>query len=486
VCLGDFFLYQFNDKGGVKLLNTKIHESAEPIIFEMEGDILTPISIFQRLKGRKKFLLESSYKHEDSGRYSFIGADPYLEMKSVGGKTVIRDLVRQKVTETKTKIIELIPQHLTPNPDLQHLPFYGGAIGYIGYDVIRQYEKIGKVPPDDLQMPDAHLMFYEKVVIMDHLQQKIYISLLNLSGSKTREQLDEEMTFIKKQLMKPAKEEFKDYKLKTYRYQSNMGKQEFMKQVEKAKEYITRGDIFQVVLSQRLQTTFSGDAFAFYRKLRKFNPSPYMFYIDFEEYLVLGASPESLIKVQNGEVITNPIAGTRKRGSTETMDYQLEQELLSDEKELAEHRMLVDLSRNDLGKVCEFGSVTLTKYMKVEWYKHVMHIVSEVKGKLRKGFTSLDALTACLPAGTVSGAPKIRAMQIINELEKVKRGVYSGAIGYVNVNGELDFALAIRMMVIKGNQAYVQAGAGIVLDSDPKKEYEETLNKAKTLLEVGE
>ncbi len=245
------------------------------------------------------------------------------------------------------------------------------------------------------------------------------------------------------------------------------------------------GDVFQIVLSQRLTADFSGDAFSFYRKLRASNPSPYMFFLDFEDYTVLGASPESLIKASGNLVTANPIAGSRPRGKTLAQDEQLTTELLADEKELAEHRMLVDLSRNDLGRVCKVGTVELTKYMTVEKYQHIMHIVSEVQGELADNMTGLDALIAALPAGTVSGAPKIRAMELINQFEKKKRGLYAGAVGYINMNGDLDLALAIRTMVIKDNKAYVQAGAGLVYDSDPETEYHETLHKAKSLTEVG-
>jgi anthranilate synthase component 1 len=260
-------------------------------------------------------------------------------------------------------------------------------------------------------------------------------------------------------------------------------KEDFVDKVKKAKQYIEEGDIFQVVLSQRLKAEMTGDPFSFYRKLRVQNPSPYMYYLDFEDYAVAGASPESLIKATGDKVITNPIAGTRPRGKTEAEDLQLEKSLKEDEKELAEHRMLLDLGRNDLGRVCEFGSITIEKNMVIERYKHVMHLVSEVGGKLKKPNSAIDALIACLPAGTVSGAPKIRAMEIINELEKVKRGIYSGAVGYFSGNGNMDFALAIRTMVIKDGNAYIQAGAGIVHDSVPEKEYEETLHKLKAFLE---
>ena len=266
-------------------------------------------------------------------------------------------------------------------------------------------------------------------------------------------------------------------------FETCISKEQFIEKVNKAKQYILEGDIFQVVPSQRMTADMEGSPFSYYRKLRIKNQSPYMYFIDFDDYAVLGSSPESLIKAINGKVITNPIAGTRPRGATNEEDTNLENDLLKDEKELAEHKMLVDLARNDVGKVSTFGSISVDKYIKVEKYKHVMHLVSEVSGNLRNNYTSVDALISCLPAGTVSGAPKIRAMQIINELEGTKRGIYSGAVGYFSKNGNMDFALAIRTMVIKDKKAYIQAGAGIVHDSVPEKEYEETIHKLKLFLE---
>ncbi|MBB6455118.1 anthranilate synthase component 1 [Salirhabdus euzebyi] len=451
---------------------------------EIEGDTLTPISIFHRLSGRKKFLLESSLKHEKSGRYSFIGSDPYKEVKGFGAETEIYHFHPEKKEVSPHHIIAVMQEQLRKVSDELPFPFYGGGVGYIGYDVIRQFEKIGLTPEDDLKMPDGHLMFYKKVVIMDHQTQKIHVVILHASGSYTDEEIEQQLNETEKQLTTPSNHEFHVENVKTGTFTSNMTKEEYKEKVELAKEHIKKGDIFQVVLSQRLQANFEGNPFSFYRELRRTNPSPYMFYVDFEDYIVLGASPESLISVKGKEVLTNPIAGTRKRGATKAEDLALEQDLLSDEKELAEHRMLVDLGRNDLGRVCEIGSIELTKYMKIERYKHVMHIVSEVKGTLNSSVNGVEALAACLPAGTVSGAPKIRAMQIINDFEKTKRGVYSGAVGYININGDYDFALAIRTMVIKNGTAYVQAGAGVVLDSVPQNEFEETINKAKALLEV--
>ncbi|NMH70318.1 anthranilate synthase component I [Bacillus sp. RO3] len=454
------------------------------VVKELNGDIFTPISLFQSLKGKKKFLLESSLKHEQSGRYSFVGSDPFLECRAYGNTVHL-----QKNSTTEREIIEGDPieiiQGLIPYHDLKDVPFpfAGGGIGYLGYDVIRLYEEIGITPQDELEMPDIHLMFYEKVIVFDHLEHKVFIVAMNDWTEETKECLDGKVLEVEKELSSVYLESHKE-KLSRLSFHSQTSKSEFMKKVETAKKSIREGEIFQVVLSQRLQAAFSDDPFLFYRSLRKSNPSPYMFFIDFEEYVVLGASPESLLKIQGREITTNPIAGTRPRGKTQQEDVELERELLTDEKEIAEHRMLVDLGRNDLGRVCEIGSISLSKYLTIERYKYVMHIVSEVKGVLKEDVTPLEALTSCLPAGTVSGAPKIRAMQIINELEIRKRGVYSGAVGYIGVNGNLDFALAIRTMVLKDKTAYVQAGAGIVYDSDPASEYEETMNKAKSLLEV--
>ncbi|UFT99070.1 anthranilate synthase component I [Radiobacillus kanasensis] len=447
---------------------------------QLNGDVLTPISVFNRIQGKKKFLLESSTISGEKGRYSFIGVNPYKELIGRGNNIT---LIEGENTQEETgKPLELLQQHI-PNDSLDlDFPFYGGAIGFMGYDVIRAYEHIGAIMEDEIQMPEVHQMFYQDVIVFDHLKQTVTILALNLSGERTDEQLEQSLTAFQEDIAAHRLEE--EVLVSKVTFTPSIEKQAFMELVEKAKEHITNGDIFQVVLSQRMKASFDTDPFTFYRNLRRANPSPYMFYIDFEDYIVLGASPESLIKTKGSQLITNPIAGTRPRGKTREEDVQLADELLADEKELAEHKMLVDLSRNDLGRVCEIGSITIPKYMTIERYQHVMHIVSEVQGTLRKDYTGIDALISTLPAGTVSGAPKIRAMQIINELEKQKRGVYAGAVGYINMNGDLDLALAIRTLVIKDKMAYVQAGAGIVYDSDPATEYQETLNKAKSLLEV--
>ncbi|MDC3418122.1 anthranilate synthase component I [Aquibacillus salsiterrae] len=450
---------------------------------KVNGDVLTPISVFNRLNGQKKFLLESSSNHGEKGRYSFIGLDPFKEIIGDGETTTVHNIANDKFHIETGKPLEVIKRHI-PNEDLP-LPFafYGGAIGYIGYDAIRQVEDIGPMLEDEIDMPDIHLMFYQDVIVFDHVRQTVTIISSNLDGQKTDEQLQQRVEQMRDDILTEKTE--KANEPVNVSFQPSINKETFMEMVEVAKQHITDGDIFQVVLSQRMKASFDADPFTFYRSLRRANPSPYMFYIDFDSYIVLGASPESLIKTKGTNVVTNPIAGTRPRGKTDEEDISLAEDLLADEKELAEHKMLVDLSRNDLGRVCEIGSITIPKYMTIERYQHVMHIVSEVQGTLTKDYNGLDALISTLPAGTVSGAPKIRAMQIINGLETKKRGVYAGAVGYINMNGDLDLALAIRTMVIKGNNAYVQAGAGIVYDSDPASEYQETLNKAKSLLEVN-
>ncbi|WP_312094438.1 anthranilate synthase component I [Niallia sp.] len=451
------------------------------LIDEIQGDTLTPISIYQRLSGKKKFLLESSLKHEDSGRYSIIGCDPTFELIGKGFETVILEGDKREVRKERALdlVKKLIPENKAVLPN--SLPVNAGAFGYVGYDNIRQYENIGPEAKDDIGIPDVHLMFFEDLVIFDHLEQKVFLVASPLKDTTTEQELRFRLQIRKLEVTAPYKEDLPEVKLTPF--QASISKEQFIEKVNKAKEYILEGDIFQVVPSQRMTAKIEGSPFSYYRKLRIKNQSPYMYFFDFGDYAVLGSSPESLIKAVDGKVITNPIAGTRPRGTTIEEDISLEKELQRDEKELAEHKMLVDLARNDVGKVSEFGSISVDKYIKVEKYKHVMHLVSEVSGDLMKDYTCVDALVSCLPAGTVSGAPKIRAMQIINELEGTKRGVYSGAVGYFSKNGNMDFALAIRTMVIKDKKAYIQAGAGIVHDSVPEKEYEETIHKLKLFLE---
>jgi anthranilate synthase component 1 len=452
------------------------------VIDEMEGDEVTPVVLYQRLGGTKKFLLESSLIHEDKGRYSFIGSNPYLEVKSKGEEVAI--LSKHESVKQTGKVLDIVERLLSFTPADSPFPFAGGAVGYVGYDIIRQYEVLGEENMDELNMPEAHLMFYKTFLVYDHKQQKVSFVYVYQPGEETPyEEVQIQLQRMKEQVLSQTAPTIPVIELKEA-FTSNVTQEEFYGMVEKAKEYIRAGDIFQVVLSQRLRTKFEGDPFGLYRRLRVTNPSPYMFYVDFEDYTVLGSSPESLLSVRGNKVTTNPIAGTRPRGATKEEDEMIAKELYGNEKEKAEHLMLVDLGRNDLGLVSEIGTVELEKFMAIERYSHVMHLVSEVSGKLKDGVTCLNALQYCLPAGTVSGAPKIRAMTIIDELENRKRSVYSGTVGYISFTGDMDMALAIRTMVVKDNEAYIQAGAGIVYDSSPEGEYTETINKAKALLEV--
>ena len=448
---------------------------------QMEGDIYTAIGIFQSLPGQKKFLLESSFKHEQHGRYSFIGTNPYMEISSTGLQVVVQQEDGSRL-EVEGRFLDVMKDYIPNEVFEMPLPFVGGAVGYVGYDVIRQYEDIGEMLPDEMDMPEAHVMFYRDVIVYDHIQQSISIVSLDVEGEEEHFQRRAEKLKAYIQQGTTTTEQF--HPKRNISFVSQTTERQFHDMIQRAKEEIVKGEIFQVVLSQRFSTNFTDDPFYFYRCLRRHNPSPYMFYVDFEVYQVVGASPESLLKGDGTNVVTNPIAGTRKRGKTAEEDQALEIELLQDEKELAEHRMLVDLGRNDLGRVCEIGSVELTKFMLIEKYKHVMHIVSEVTGKKREDINNSDVLASCLPAGTVSGAPKIRAMSIINELESVKRNVYAGAVGYFSMHGSFDFALAIRTMIVKDGKATIQAGAGIVYDSNPAHEYQEVLNKARAFMEV--
>lgn len=462
-------------------MQTEMQSTLTYKFIKQNADTLTPIGIYSNLKGVKKFLLESSFPHEKKGKFSFIGINPYQEFIGEGNLTTIWDH-EKGTSQTQESPVLTVLKKMLPKLDIDlPVPFVGGAIGYIGYDVIRSYEQIGDVLSDNLEMPDVHLMLYKNIIAFDHSDESAYLIALN-PDQEPESVLDERLADLEKALIATPNAGTSDDAMT---FQPEMDKQEFMEKVTIAKKHIQQGDAFQIVLSQRMKADIDGDPFSFYRKLRKANPSPYMFYIDFEAYQVLGASPESLIQTTGRQIITNPIAGTRPRGKTEAEDATLTDDLLTDEKEIAEHRMLVDLSRNDIGRVSEIDSITIPTYMKVEKYQHVMHMVSEVHGRLRPNYSSIDALIACLPAGTVSGAPKIRAMQIINDLEESKRGVYAGGIGYINVNHDVNIALAIRSLVIKDRKAYLQTGAGIVHDSVPENEYKETLHKAKSLMEVS-
>lgn len=456
-----------------------------PIYLQMNLDQITPIGIYYNLKGENKFLLESVYSEREIGRYSFIGSEPYMSIRSYGEDITITK--SKETINTKGKVLDYIKQYLLREYDQAglNIPFSGGAVGYVGYDVVRQYEKLGEVNKDEIKVPEACLMYYKTYICYDHFKHSMMI-VSNILPDDIREyeKIVEELNKINELIKQNSNiHEFKECD-ENKEFISNMTEQEYCSDVNKAKEYIKAGDIFQVVLSQRLTFKTSSKHFDVYRRLRAKNPSPYLFCIDFGDFHIIGSSPESLVTLNNGRVITNPIAGTRPRGNNLEEDESLKVELLSDEKERAEHMMLVDLGRNDIGKISEFGTVKLDRFMEVDLYSHVMHIVSMVSGKLKARLNCFDALISCLPVGTVSGAPKIRAMEIIDELEDTKRGIYAGAVGYFSYDGNMDTCIGIRTIIFKDQFAYVQAGAGIVYDSIPEMEYKETLNKAMAMKEV--
>lgn len=473
-----------------------------PISMEVYADMETPISLFKRFETSSYcFLLESVEGGEKWARYSIIGRNPFMVVKSYKNKIIIEDK-NGLIKEEEGNPVEIIRGLMGKfkGASLKGLPrFNGGAVGFFGYDLIRYYEHLPNMPVDDLELPESHFMFTDEVLVFDHLKQKIHIIVnLHVNGNVERgynsaidriKGIYNEIFETRWKITDNFKPNF-DKKSMNFSYESNITKERFCDNVIKAKQYIRDGDIFQVVLSQRLCVETEQDPFNVYRALRVINPSPYMYFLKFKDYKIAGSSPEMLVRVEDGIVETCPIAGTRKRGESKEEDDALEKDLLSDEKELAEHTMLVDLGRNDIGRVSKYGSVKVKDLMHIEKYSHVMHIVTNVQGELRDDKTPFDAIMSILPAGTLSGAPKVRAMEIIDELETVKRGPYGGAIGYLSFNGNLDSCITIRTMIFKDGKAYVQAGAGIVADSVPEKEYEETINKAKALLkaleEVGE
>ncbi|MGO3297297.1 anthranilate synthase component I [Pseudolactococcus laudensis] len=446
----------------------------------INADIITPILAYLRLELKHKLILESIPREKENSRYSMIAYNPVHEIKFENG--VLTDNGQVKTGDPLDYLGELTVK----NTEASSLPFTGGAIGFVSYDTISFYENIGEIPEDVIGTPDLHFFLYESYLIFDHKKEQITIVESDIYSG--RSELDQElaMALVLSNLTRPHKNEFETVKLNPLSFTSNTAKAEFMGMVEQAQTYIKNGDMFQIVLSQRLTSQITGNPFDYYRNLRLTNPSNYLYFLDFGDYQIMGASPESLVSVKNGVVTTNPIAGTRQRGADEAEDDALSKDLLGDQKEVAEHRMLVDLGRNDIGKISKVGTVKVTKYMEVEYFRYVMHLTSVVKGELLDSVSSLDALKSTLPAGTVSGAPKIRAMQRIYELEKTKRGIYAGAIGYLSSNSDMDFAIALRTMVLKDGKAHAQAGAGIVFDSVPENEYQETLNKAKAMTKIGE
>ena len=465
-----------------------------PVFRRLGADLLTPVSAFLKLRGHEPgaFLLESVEGGEKLGRYSFLGVRPYLTVEVRNGQVTQQRAGTGVPASAPADFFATMRQLLRRYHPVQvpELPrFTGGAVGYLGYDMVRQLERLPAPPPDDLGLPDARWNFYDTVVAFDHVRHQLVLmaGVFVAPDTNPRAAYDEavaRLDALTDTLSHAPLEAPEPVSLPEAPLASNFTREDFCRAVCRAKDYIYEGDIFQVVLSQRFATPYAGDRFNLYRALRQVNPSPYLFYIDFGDLALIGSSPEVLVRVEHGRAEVLPIAGTRPRGRTPEEDRALEAELEADPKEQAEHLMLVDLGRNDLGRVCRFGTVQVERFAFVVRYSHVMHLVSLVAGELDPRYDALDALAACFPAGTVSGAPKVRAMEIIDELEPTRRGIYAGAVGYMDFSGNLDTCIAIRTMVVRNGTIYVQAGAGIVADSDPEREYEETVNKARALVEA--
>jgi anthranilate synthase component I len=466
-----------------------------PVVKSVSADLLTPVSAFLAISEKQShaFLLESIERGEQIGRYTFLGAEPYMRVKARQGKVEIergrrREVVKENVFQIVKRLLrEHRPAHIAGLP-----PFTAGAVGYFAYDVVRQLEKIGDHAKDDLSLPDAELMFFDRLLAFDHLRHQIHImAAADVSRESPRRAYDRavrDIAALEKSLASGLSPKLwrKSTRAKAGKLKVHTGttREGYMRGVERCKEYIAAGDIFQVVLSQRLDFTPEVAPFDLYRALRQVNPSPYLYFLRTGDTHILGSSPEMLVRVTGRKLEYRPIAGTHPRGRDEAEDARLEQKMRNDEKERAEHVMLVDLGRNDLGRVSEYGSVKVKDLMYVERYSHVMHLVSALEGTLRKGFDAIDALAACFPAGTLSGAPKVRAMQIIEELEPTRRGIYGGSVLYADFAGNLDSCIGIRTIVMKGKNAFLQAGAGIVADSDPASEFQESMNKAGALLKA--
>jgi len=463
-----------------------------PVVKSVTADLMTPVSAFLSVAADEPYscLLESVEKGEQIGRYTFVGARPYMRLWAQGEEIHIERGKRHprskgNVFETLKKLLrEHRPAHITGLP-----PFTAGAVGYFAYDAVRRLENIGTSAKQDVAVPDCMLMFFDRLLAFDHLRHQIHIIVnANVSTDSPRRAYNralKDIARIEKQLatgLRPSQWQKGKPKKDKLKVHTGIGRERYMRAVERSKEYIAAGDIFQVVMSQRVDFQPDVAPFNLYRALRTVNPSPYMYFLRMGDTHVLGSSPEMLVRVNGSKLEYRPIAGTRPRGKDEAADRELENEMRHDEKERAEHVMLVDLGRNDVGRVSEIGSVKVTELMVVERYSHVMHIVSNVVGKLREGCDAFDAFAATFPQGTVSGAPKIRAMQIIDELESVRRGVYAGAVGYFSYTGNTDTAIALRTLLIKGNRVYIQAGGGVVADSDPGAEFEESVNKARAMV----
>jgi anthranilate synthase component 1 len=470
--------------------------SLVPVAKTVAADLRTPVSAFLSIAAEEPnaFLLESVEGGEKIGRYTFLGARPYMVLRARGREiTLDQNGKKKRIEGSVFQVLDRLLREHTP----AHLPglppFTAGAVGFFSHDAVRQLEKLPELAKDDLHAPDCTLMFFDRLLAFDHVRHEIFIiATADVRRQPLRQAYDQavrDIARIEKQLTAPLPAKYlRPAKAQKGRWKTSISvsKKDFLKTVEKIKEYIMAGDVFQAVPSLRLQFDPGVAPFNIYRALRRVNPSPYMYYLRMDDLTILGSSPEMLVRVTGHKLEYRPIAGTRKRGKNEAEDLKLEEELRHDEKERAEHVMLVDLGRNDVGRVSEFGSVSVRDLMFVERYSHVMHLVSAVEGTLRRDLSPVDAFAACFPAGTLTGAPKVRAMEIIEEVEPVRRGIYGGSILYADFAGNLDSCIAIRTMLMKGKTAYVQAGAGIVADSVPESEYQECLNKTRALVRAVE
>ena len=480
-----------------------------PVYRRLVGDALTPVSAFHKIDaGRCACLFESVIGGEKVGRYSFLATEPYFEIEAYGNRVTTNEYSGVSAAGVPT----LVTRQFDSDNPLDELrrriegvreatlpelpPLCSGAIGYAGYDTVRYCEHLPNPPEDDRQLPDLAFAFYDQMVVFDNVSKTIIVVVmarLDRPDADLRTAYDDACARVDRLVdqLTTRPTELRPVDIRTagevtIPYTSNFTQADFEKAVRKCVEYIRAGDIFQVVFSQRLEVPIKTHPFEIYRRLRVVNPSPFMFYVRTPSVTLVGSSPEVMARVVDGKLTVRPLAGTRPRGATEEEDKALAEELLADPKERAEHVMLVDLGRNDVGRVCQYRTVELSDVMTIERYSHVMHITSNVDGQLTEGQTAFDAMAACLPAGTVSGAPKVRAMEIIDEIEPHRRGPYGGAVGYFDFNGNMDTCIALRTIVVQGNKAYVQAGAGIVADSVPENEWNETLNKARGLLRAIE
>jgi len=470
-----------------------------PVYKEILADLDTPVSAYMKISGGEySFLFESVEGGEKWARYCFLGCDPKIIISLKGNKVTVENNGHTETREITdgspmTGLKDILAEY--EPVEVAGLPrFSGGAVGFIGYDMVRSFEELPQDTEDDLNVPDARFIITDNLLIFDNVAQTIKIvsnvHVKNDDAVEAYNQAAKNIAVIENKLRAdlPAtvNDEGVDNSEKQARIESNFEKEQYKDAVQRIKEYILEGDAIQVVLAQRLKFKISKDPFTIYRALRTINPSPYMYYLKFGDIRVVGSSPEILVRLEGDKIEVRPIAGTRKRGQSEEEDQALEKDLLSDEKELAEHIMLVDLGRNDVGRVAETSSVVVNEQFIIERYSHVMHIVSNVQGRLKDGLDSYDVLAATFPAGTLSGAPKIRAMEIIEELEPTRRGLYGGAVGYISFSGNMDTAIAIRTLLIKEDTAYLGVGAGVVADSVPENEFEETMSKGRALLKAIE